>query len=117
MLNALKNYVESQSENGELSQDLKLILKLIGNVNNGSVDHIMFNGKSREDFVSVSINTGMALRSVKIDISKIVDMSTVPEEARKNLNIIVDAIQQAVVEAYNDAQNKIVKTIASGTKN
>ena len=115
MLGALKAYAESHKSDNKLQKNLDFAINLLESVQNSKTNNITFNGKSRNNVASVSVSPIMELRSLKIDIAKVVDISQITPEARKVLYIIAQAIQDGVLEAYKDAQSKIIGTITEGT--
>ena len=116
MLGALKAYAESQKSGDKLQTNLDFAINLLESVQNSKTNNITFSGKSANNIASVSVGSMMDLRSVKIDITKVVDMSQLTPEAKQVLHIIAQAVQEGVVEAYNDAQSKIIGTITEGAK-
>jgi hypothetical protein len=115
MLGALKAYAESQKSDNKLQKNLDFAINLLESVQNSQTSNITFNGKSANNVANVSISPMMELRSLKIDIAKVVDVSQITPEARKVLYIIAQAIQDGVLEAYKDAQGKIIDTITEGS--
>jgi hypothetical protein len=117
MLGALKSYIYSQSKDGAISPNFQVILDLVHNIETSGSDHIKFGGKSHEGLVYVSINTMMALRGVRIDISKIVDVTKLNPDLAEALHIICTTMEKSIQEAYNDAQSKIINTMIEAAKN
>ena len=111
MLDALKTYMQSQSINGTVSQSTQVIMNLISNVENSRSDHIKFTGQSKNGVATVSINTMMALRGVKIDLHKLVNVDSLTPEARQFFENLMQSIEQSVQNAYEEAQNKIIATM------
>ena len=73
-------------------------------------------GTSTYNAVSVKMTPAMRLREVKIDIEALVDATKASPESMEYLRILCNAIEQEVLSACNNAQDKIYKKAVSASE-
>lgn len=118
MLDALKDYLNRyQTEGGNLPEQFLLISQLLNNNIGIGQDYIKFRGQSREGLVQISVNTMMMPRKVNIDISSIIKTENLTPETLETLEVLCRIMENAFIEAYNDAQNKIINMFDNQTPN
>lgn len=114
-MNALKSYLNSHQNDGSaMSKNFVFLSHLIDNVETGQ-DHIKFRGQSKEGLVKLSVNTMMIPRTVSIDISSIIKTENLTPETADTLYTICEMIENAFLEAYDDAQNKIINMVGNAS--
>jgi DNA-binding protein YbaB len=102
----------------ELQQSPKYlnILRKMFSVMEKYTNKYFMSGTSTYNAVSVKMTPAMRLREVKIDIEALVDATKASPESMEYLRILCNAIEQEVLSACNNAQDKIYKKAVSASE-